>query len=251
MLELNSVNKSFDDKQILFDIDCKINDGEIVVLLGNSGSGKSTLLNLIAGFEESDNGVITYDNTIMEDSNQFVEPQKRNIGFVFQNYALFPHLNVAKNIEFGIEDLEKEQREKKVLEVLDIVNMLEHKSKYPHELSGGQQQRIAIARVLARDSKLILFDEPFASIDSNLKLKILAMIKSIVKQYNKTAVFVTHCPKEAILLADKIGYIENGRLIQYDCVKNILDKPANENIEALFSQKNFLFQKIEDLVKLA
>lgn len=251
MLEIKNINKSFDKKQILNDIDFKINDGEIVVLLGNSGSGKTTLLNLIAGFEEAEKGKIIYDNNIIVDDDFFLEPEKRNIGFVFQNYALFPHLNVAKNIEFGIQNLSQKDREKKVLDVLDIVNMLDYKSRYPHELSGGQQQRIAIARVLARDSKLILFDEPFASIDSNLKLKILAMIKNIVKQYNKTAIFVTHCPKEAILLADKIGYIENGRLAQFDTISNLLSNPKSENIANLFSKKNFLFQNIDDLMKLS
>ena len=250
MLEVRSLSKSFNEKKVLEDINIDIKDGEIVSLLGLSGSGKSTFLNLIAGFEEADTGAITYNKSSIVNSEKelFVEPEDRDIGFVFQNYALFPHLTVEKNICFGISDKLKEYQVRVLYEMLELLDLQEHSLKYPHQLSGGQQQRVAIARVLARGSELILFDEAFSSIDSTLKLKIIVQLKKILKSHNKTAIFVTHCPREAVMLSDKIAYIEDGKILQYDTPKNLHDNPTSQSISNLFGDNSFMFKGINDFL---
>ena len=234
MLELSNISKTFTTNQVLKDISLCIKKGEIISLLGQSGSGKSTILNTISGFEESDSGSCIYNGKTMFDGETFCAPENRHIGFVFQNYALFPHLNIEKNITFGISKESRKFRQQTVKRLLDLMNMSGMEKKYPHQISGGQQQRIAIARVLARDSELILFDEAFSSIDSTLKSKIMAEIKDIIKLNNKTAIFVTHSPKEAMELSDKIAYIENGEVIQFDTPENILQNPVSTSIREIF-----------------
>lgn len=235
MLELSNISKQFAKTQVLKDISLSIQKGEIISLLGQSGSGKSTILNIIAGFEDADSGSCIYNGKTMFDTKTFCEPQDRHIGFVFQNYALFPHLNIAKNIAFGISHMSKAHQKKIIVELLDLMNMSGMEKKYPHQISGGQQQRIAIARVLARDSELILFDEAFSSIDSTLKSKIMSEIKEIIKSKQKTAIFVTHSPKEALELSDKIAYIEDGEIIQFDTPSNIYKYPLSDSITQVFS----------------
>lgn len=248
MLELKNVSKKFDGVDVLKNINLSISKGEIISLLGQSGSGKSTILNIIAGFEESDTGSGIYDSQVIFDDATLVNPEERNIGFVFQNYALFPHLDISKNISFGIKNSAREQKNEIVKNLLELMNMQEMSKKYPHQISGGQQQRVAIARVLARQSELILFDEPFSSIDSTLKVKLLLEIKELIKSHNKTAIFVTHCPREAILLSDKIGYIEEGKIIQFDTPHELCTNPTSESVKNLFGNDSFLFKNINDLI---
>jgi len=255
MLELKSISKTFkkinissENIKVLDDISININEGEIVSILGKSGSGKSTLLNIIAGFEDSNKGSIKYNEKIIFDNNINLEAQDRNVGFVFQNYALFPHLNVQKNISFGISEKSKDEQSSIVNNLLELINMQDMKDKFPHQLSGGQQQRVAIARVLARKSELILFDEAFSSVDTSLKLKLIKEIKQIIKSQNKTAIFVTHCPREAVLLSDKIAYLEDGKIIQFDTAENLYKKPKSNNIKEIFSKDNFLFKDIDELI---
>ena len=236
MLKLQNISKAFNTVAVLHDINLDIKKGEIVSLLGESGSGKSTILNIIAGFDEADKGKCEYNEKIIFGNNIFVEPQDRHIGFVFQNYALFPHLNVEKNIVFGIEEKSKKFKKQTVESLLGLINMSGFEKKYPHQLSGGQQQRIAIARVLARNSELILFDEVFSSIDATLKFKLITEIKEIIKSQNKTAIFVTHSPKEAILISDKIAYIEDGIIVQYDSPDFMKSNPKNNNVANLFKE---------------
>ena len=247
MLKIKNVSKTFGSLEVLKNINLSIENGEIISLLGESGSGKSTILNIIAGFEEADSGTCVYDKKVMFDDSTLISPEQRNIGFVFQNYALFPHLNIAKNISFGMLKQTKQEKNKRLQDLLEMINMQDMKNKYPHQISGGQQQRVAIARVLARESELILFDEPFSSIDTTLKEKLISEIKEIIKQHNKTAIFVTHCPREAILLSDKIGYIENGEIIQFDTLEELCKNPASESIKNLFSDDSFVFKGIDDL----
>ncbi len=238
MLKIKNISKKFGKIEVLNNINLEIKKGEIVSLLGESGSGKSTVLNIIAGFEEVDQGSIIYKDRVLIDDAVFIEPQDRNIGFVFQNYALFPHLNVAKNISFGISNKEKYFQNKTVNELLELIDMKDTKAKYPHELSGGQQQRVAIARVLARQSELILFDEVFSSIDTIIKQKLIKQIKDIIKTQNKTAIFVTHDPKEAMFLSDRIAYIEDGKIVQFDTVENLCENPISKSVEEVFLGKD-------------
>ena len=165
ILELNALNKKF-DKQVLKDIDLEVAQGQIISILGKSGSGKSTLLNILAGFEKANSGSLTINNQVVFDKKTNIEPQDRKIGFVFQNYALFPHLNVEKNLLFGVR---KHKNKTLVKELLELIDLEGYEKKYPHELSGGEQQRISIARVLATDPDIILLDEPFSSVDTLLK----------------------------------------------------------------------------------
>lgn len=248
MLNIKELSKSFDDKEVLKNINLDIKEGEIVSLLGLSGSGKSTLLNLIAGFEEANSGSMVYNGDKMFDNNSFVAPEHRDIGFVFQNYALFPHITVKKNICFGISDKPKGYQARVLYEMLDLMGLEDKARMYPHQLSGGQQQRVAIARVLARRSELILFDEPFSSIDSTLKLKLILQIKKILKSHNKTAIFVTHCPREALMLSDKIAYIEGGQIIQFDTPKKLNENPVSQSVSNLFGDNSFMFKTIQDFL---
>lgn len=186
----------------------QIEKGEIVALLGSSGSGKSTILRLISGLEIPMEGEIIVDNKILYNKDVFIEPDKRGIGMVFQDYALFPHLNVEKNVLFGVGKLNKHEKQKILEDVLDLVDMKQYKKRYPHELSGGQQQRIAIARALAPKPSLLLLDEPFSNLDASLRKKIRNEIKDILKKSQTTSVFVTHDLEDAKDVADRIVIID-------------------------------------------
>ena len=230
ILELTQLNKSF-DKAVLKNIDLDIEQGQIISILGKSGSGKSTLLNIIAGFEKADSGSLCINEQVMFEKRKYIEPQKRNIGFVFQNYALFPHLNVEKNLLFGVKGKKDKTLVKSLLEMIDLPG---YERKYPHELSGGEQQRVSIARVLATDPDIILLDEPFSNIDTQLKTQIEKDLLLLIKKSQKTAIFVTHDPKEAMAISDKIAFIENGEIIQYDTPQNIYYQPKSKALASFF-----------------
>ncbi|GAA0706496.1 hypothetical protein GCM10008904_15150 [Paraclostridium ghonii] len=202
-----------------FNID--INKGEIVSILGESGSGKSTVLRVVAGLEEAYKGRITIANNIVYDNNYFVEPEKRGIGMVFQDYALFPHMNVAKNIMFGLKKMNKSDREARMMDMLKLVNLEEYKDKYPYELSGGQQQRIAIARALAPNPSILLLDEPFSNLDANLKERIRNELKEIIQKAAITCIFVTHDIEDAKALADKVVIIDKGKIIKEGSTRDL------------------------------
>lgn len=204
------------------DFNIEIEKGEIVAILGQSGSGKSTMLRIIAGLENPYKGKITVGNNTVFSEDEFIEPEKRGIGMVFQDYALFPHMTIAKNIMFGLKNMDKKEKEKRMLEMLDLVNLHEHKNKYPHELSGGQQQRIAIARALAPSPAILLLDEPFSNLDANLKDKIRTELKEILLKANTTSIFVTHDREDAKILADNVVVLEHGKIIKLGKVNEVL-----------------------------
>lgn len=236
ILELRQLNKSF-DRPVLKDIDLEIEEGQIISILGKSGSGKSTLLNIIAGFETANSGSLHINEQIIFNKKKNTEPQDRNIGFVFQNYALFPHLDVEANLLFGVKDKKNKTVVKELLEMVDLEG---YEKKYPHELSGGEQQRISIARVLATDPDIILLDEPFSSVDTLLKAQIENDLLTLIKKSRKTAVFVTHDPKEAMAISDKIAFIEDGEIIQYDTPENIYYHPKSKVVASFFGIANFI-----------
>lgn len=240
MLELKNINKSFGDVEVLKDINLDVKKGEIVSLLGLSGSGKSTILNIISGFEESDSGEVIYKDKLIAGENTFVEPQKRKIGFVFQNYALFPHMNIYDNITFGISKQPRDEKDKIVEGLLKLIGLEGFEKRYPHELSGGQQQRIALVRSMALNPELILLDEPFSSIDAMAKASIQKQLLQILKHSNKTAVIVTHDANEAMAMSDKIVYLEKGKIVQCDTPKNIYDNPKTKLIAKSFGKANFI-----------
>ena len=224
MLKIKDLHFKYKNSKVdtIDDFNVEINKGEIVGILGESGSGKSTMLRIIAGLEEAYKGSITIGENIVYDENNFVEPEKRGIGMVFQDYALFPHMTVAKNIMFGLKKTSKQDKEKRMMDMLRLVNLVEHKDKYPHELSGGQQQRIAIARALAPNPSILLLDEPFSNLDAHLQEKIRTELKDIIQKANITSIFVTHDRDDAKALADKVVILENGKIIQSGNAKDIL-----------------------------
>ena len=240
ILTLSNISKAFDNTEVLKDITLDIEKGKIISLLGKSGSGKSTLLNIIAGFEEPQSGILCLNNKILSDQNIFVEPQKRSIGFVFQNYALFPHMTIFENITFGIDNYAKEKKTSIAKELLELVQLSGYEKRYPHELSGGQQQRVALVRSMALNPELILLDEPFSGIDTMLKAKIQKELLEILKSTHKTAIIVTHDSSEAMAMSDKIIYLEDGKIMQYDTPQNIYKKPATKNIAKSFGVANFI-----------
>jgi len=240
ILTLNNISKSFDNNEILKDITLDIEKGKIISLLGKSGSGKSTLLNIIAGFEQSKTGILCLNNKILSDQKIFIEPQKRNIGFVFQNYALFPHMTIFDNITFGIENYPKEEKNKIAKELLELVHLSGYEKRYPHELSGGQQQRVALIRAMALNPELILLDEPFSGIDTMLKSQIQKELLQILKSTHKTAIIVTHDSSEAMAMSDKIIYLEDGKIMQYDTPQNIYRFPKTKSIAKSFGIANFI-----------
>jgi iron(III) transport system ATP-binding protein len=181
----------------------EVKKGEIVALIGPSGSGKSTILRLLSGLETPAAGVIKFNDHIVYDEKVNLEPQQRNIGMIFQDYALFPHLTVLKNVQFGIKGSSKE-RKAKAFEFLQMVEMTEHADKYPHQCSGGQQQRIAIARALAAEPKILLLDEPFSNLDAKLRAGVRREIRDVIKKANISAVLVTHDQADVTACADRM-----------------------------------------------
>lgn len=198
----------------LKDVSFNVQKGEILSILGESGGGKSTILRLIAGLETPLSGSIIVDNKIMFDSNTFVIPEKRGVGMVFQDYALFPHMKVDENIKFGLTNLNKKEKDDRVLEMLKLVNLQDFSSRYPHELSGGQQQRVAIARALAPKPSVLLLDEPFSNLDTDLKSKIREELKSILNQADITSIFVTHDREDVKSIADKVVILKEGEILK-------------------------------------
>lgn len=223
MLKINNLHfkykSSKEDNIKNFNIE--INKGEIVSILGQSGSGKSTVLRIIAGLENAYKGKITIAENVVYGEKTFVEPQKRGVGMVFQDYALFPHMNVAQNIMFGLRKMDKRQKEQRMIEMLKLVNLEEYKDKYPYELSGGQQQRIAIARALAPRPSILLLDEPFSNLDAHLQKKIRTELKEIIQKANITSIFVTHDKEDAKALADKVVVLDKGEIIRLGDGKDI------------------------------
>ncbi len=229
-LEIKSISYSINNNLILDNLSLDILSEEIISIIGPSASGKSSLLRVIAGFDQIDSGRIILNEKIVDDGNLFIKPYQRNVGIIFQDLALFPHLNCAQNILFGISKYdisEKNARLSKLSNLLDIKNILE---KFPHEISGGQQQRIAIARALAPKPELLLFDEPFSALDEELKDLLIADVKALLKTEKITSVFVTHNIKEAFQLSDKIAYLSDRRIIQNDTPYNIYHKPSSKEI---------------------
>ena len=240
ILTLSNISKSFNKTEVLKDITMDIEKGKIISLLGKSGSGKSTLLNIIAGFEQSQTGMLCLNNKILSDSHTFVEPQKRNIGFVFQNYALFPHMTIFENITFGIDSYPQSEKVEIASKLLTLVHLNGYELRYPHELSGGQQQRIALIRAMVLNPDLILLDEPFSGIDTMLKAQIQKELLDILKSTHKTAIIVTHDSAEAMAMSDKIIYLEDGKIMQYDTPQNIYKYPKTKSIAKSFGIANFI-----------
>lgn len=188
--------------------------GDILAIRGASGSGKSTLLRLISGIEVPVSGTIEVANHLLNSKQAYVPPEKRNIGMVFQDYALFPHMTVAANIQYGLRKMSKQERMARTEEMLDLISLQGFEHRYPYELSGGQQQRVALARALAPKPSLLLLDEPFSNLDANLQQKIRSELRTIIKDTGTTSIFVTHDDEDAKAIADHVLHLNNGKIKQ-------------------------------------
>ena len=210
-LEINDLSFSYRKNELILNkVSLSINKGEFISVLGVSGSGKTTLLRLIAGLDKQNSGSIILENKVIANKNSTLAPEKRNIGLVVQDKALFPHLTVNKNIMFGIRKLKN--KENLAMEMMKLFKIDHHMAKYPHELSGGEQQRVALARALVPKPQLLLLDEPFDGLDKALKADLHNEVKKIVKLKGMTVVMVTHDHDEATLLSDRIFSIKDGNI---------------------------------------
>ncbi len=242
VLETIKLGKKFrqSEEWAVKNFDLEVHSGEIFGLLGESGCGKTTILRMIAGFELPSTGVIKLNGKVVSSETTFVEPQNRNIGIVFQDYALFPHKTVWENVCFGLFRYTKTQIKQKAKEILHICGLDTLEKRYPHQLSGGQMQRVALARALAPEPELILFDEPFSNIDSMRKFQMREDILSIIKKTDATAIFVTHDTKDVLAMADRVSVIRKGEALQTDTPGRIYAEPLNTYVADFFGKANII-----------
>lgn len=230
-LELKNISASYQTSAKVVDsVNLVVEHGQLACLLGPSGCGKTTVLRAISGFQKLYAGQILLDGIELSSKEKYIPPELRNIGMVFQENTLFPHLNVTKNIGFGLDRLKKTVKIARVSEMLELIGLTHLKNKYPHELSGGQRQRVALARALAPQPKLLLLDEPFSSLDRVLRDSLGSQVRSILKQLGMTAIMVTHDHREAFTLADNIAVMANGKILQYGQAKDLYEHPHNAQV---------------------
>ena len=225
-LSLENIHKSFGPSQVVKGVSLELHKGEIGCLLGPSGCGKTTLLRIIAGFEPISKGRVIIAGREVTNPGGLAPPEERKVGMVFQDYALFPHLTVEKNVSFGLGRRLSQTQSDKVKQLLEMVGLGSAANRYPHELSGGQQQRVALARALAPEPDLLLLDEPFSNLDLNLRDKISMEVRDIIKALDATALLVTHNQYEAFAVADMVGVLFGGVMQQMDRPYNIYYSPA-------------------------
>lgn len=235
MLELEHIKKAYDGVKILNDINLQINDGEIVSILGPSGCGKTTLLNLILGLVNADGGKIIFNGNDITDTPM----EKRGFNIVFQDYALFPNLNVIKNIRYGLKNKPGISSEKEINDLIELLGLKEHLNKRIEQLSGGQKQRVALARTLVMKPKILLLDEPLSALDGVIKESIKAKIREIAREYHLTTVIVTHDPEEALTLSNHVMIINKGSISQFGTPDEIVNTPKNDFVE------KFILQQLE------
>lgn len=236
-VEMRQINKTFDGFQASKDVSFGVEKGHLAALLGPSGSGKTTILRMIAGLDRPDSGDIMINGARVND----IPGNRRGIGFVFQNYALFRYMTVADNIAFGLEAQKKSKAEIKnrVEELLELVSMQELGKRYPHQLSGGQRQRVAFARALAPDPKLLLLDEPFAAIDAKVRRELRTWLKEMIGRVGVTSIFVTHDQEEAVEVADTIIVTNQGRVEQVGTPEEVCRNPQTEFVADFIDAERF------------
>jgi len=240
MLALDRVAQSYGRKAVLKDLSFQLAPGQIGCLLGPSGCGKTTALRLVAGFEKLDSGEIRIHGEPVARAGWSLAPEKRQVGLVFQDYALFPHLSVAANVAFGLSRLGNDERALRVQQMLKLVGLSREAASWPHQLSGGQQQRVALARALAPKPRLLLLDEPFSNLDVELREKLSLEVRDILKHEGITALLVTHDQHEAFAMADVIGVMNEGVIQQCDTPYALYHQPANRFVADFIGQGTLL-----------
>jgi len=240
LIEVKNIKCKYRHQTVVKDLSLHVNQGSLVCLLGPSGCGKTTVLRAIAGFEPVHHGTIHIDNRELSRPGFTVAPEKRQLGMVFQDYALFPHMTVLENIAFGLRKQNKEQRQARANEMLSVVGMHNYGERYPHELSGGQQQRIALARALAPNPRAILMDEPFSNLDVEMRNRLSSEVRDILKAQGITGIMVTHDQDEAFALGDNVGVMKDGRILQWDTPFNLYHEPADRFVADFIGQGVFV-----------
>jgi len=242
-IQLENISKYYGQQVVVNNLSLEVKDGEFFVLLGASGSGKTTVLNIIAGLVQPDKGkVLLHGRDVTE-----LATQERNVGFVFQNYALFQYMTVAENIEFGlsVRKIEKSKREKRRDELLELVGLVGLGGRMPSQLSGGQQQRVALARALALEPDVLLLDEPLGALDAKIRVELRRSLKNIQRQSGVAAILVTHDQDEAFDLADRIGVMNFGRLIEVGTPQELYQYPKTEYVASFLGSANLLLGQIK------
>ena len=248
-IRATQVSKAFGPVRAVDGVDLEVGEGEVCALLGPSGCGKTTMLRLLAGFEAPDAGSITLGGQVIADGRTFVSPERRRIGMVFQDYALFPHLTVEGNVLYalgGRAGRRNADATKRVAEVLELVGLADLGARQPHELSGGQQQRVALARALAGTPELVLLDEPFSGLDAALRARVRQEVRSILLAAGVTALFVTHDQEEALSLADRVAVMRDGRIEQHGTPEEVYGRPSSRWVAEFLGEADVLPGTVRD-----
>lgn len=249
ILKLDHISLAYDTPEgvvsAVQDFSMCLEQGNIGCLLGASGCGKTTVLRAIAGFEPLRAGTICLGSTVLSSVGDQVDPEHRRVGMMFQDYALFPHLSVGKNIGFGLRRWDKIRRRQRIEELLSLVGLEESAHRYPHELSGGQQQRVALARALAPQPELLLLDEPFSNLDVDTRERLAFEVRDILKKTGHTAILVTHNQAEAFAIADRIGIMQNGAIVQWDTPYGLHHKPNNTFVADFIKREALMAQRAQ------
>jgi len=240
LLEVNNLSCGYGDGSVVRNVNFALSHGDIGCLLGPSGCGKSTILRALAGFLPINTGEIRLQSSSISLPGRTLAPEKRRIGMVFQDYALFPHLTIAENVGFGLRREDREEKHQKVTELLEVVHLQDLADSYPHELSGGQQQRVALARALAPEPTLILLDEPFSNLDADLRRRLSLDVREILKTLGISAILVTHDQQEAFAMCDQVAVLKDGGIQQWDVPYNLYHEPANRFVAGFVGQGGFV-----------
>ncbi len=249
LLRVNALSKRYSSELplVVENVSFDVGENEIFAILGPSGCGKTTTLRIIAGFERADKGSVELSQQVVECAHAHVSPDKRGVGFVFQEYALFPHLDVAGNIGFGLPKFSKPEKALRVAEMVELAGLTGLESRKPHELSGGQQQRVALARALAPMPRIILLDEPFSNLDAVLRQSTRQEIRLILKKAGISAILVTHDQEEALSFADRIAVMNNGRVEQIGSPEDVYETPRTEFVATFLGRTNLLKGKAQGM----
>jgi len=246
LLEFDGITKLFGQTEAVKNMSLKLHPDEIACLLGPSGCGKTTLLRIAAGIERPDQGRLLFDGQEMAGPQRFVPPEKRNIGLMFQDFALFPHLSILDNVAFGLKDLPREEARSIALHALERVGLAGYAANYPHHLSGGEQQRVALARAVVPRPQVMLMDEPFSGLDQRLRESVRAETLTLLRETRASCLLVTHDPVEAMGLADRIFLMRQGRLVQAGTPEELYKQPVDAAAARFFSDANEIAGKVKD-----
>jgi iron(III) transport system ATP-binding protein len=239
-VRLRGISKSFGEVRAVREVNLEIERGELVAVLGPSGCGKTTLLRTIAGFERPDAGCVVVGDAVVAGPGRFVPPEKRRIGMVFQDYALFPHLTVEANIAFGLASRPRDERDVLTRRTLELVGLQHKAESHPHELSGGERQRVALARALAPEPALVLLDEPFSSLDATLRAGLRREVELILRDAEATVLLVTHDQEEALSIGDRLAVMREGRIVQVGTPEEVYGRPASRWAAQFVGEVNVL-----------